>query len=434
MITNHKELGSALRRIRKTKKLRLEDLADENISTGTISFIERGFETVKEGKWLYLCKKLGVDLLEIPGLIEHERRKTTNLQNELTLIESRIDLGYSKKSLKELNQLAIKTDGMYMETIHYLKARCYYSKESWKKAKNNFELAIQIVDESNSSKSNIKAACFKDLARISFFQDNDLNQALKYTEEGISAYQPDGDRKDIIYFLLTGKVSYLEKLKRYDEALQVLIELWQSIDKIKNLEVILNMYEIRASILNKKRQYPEALKYAIEGYKIASSNQKYERSIELLTTWGDICKNSKDYSTAEQCYTLALELEDNIKKKYLLVSTYTQLGRLYIEQKDWDKAHATLETAVEQGLKAGDMQRYTQALTATGDYYLAREMYSEAVIPYEKANELSKKHEFHGLRREILVNMSECWKQLNHTEKYLETMNQLQVLLRLGGV
>ncbi|SFS58337.1 Helix-turn-helix [Marininema halotolerans] len=40
--SNIKDVGEVIRRVRKSKGLRLEDLADENISPATISNIERG--------------------------------------------------------------------------------------------------------------------------------------------------------------------------------------------------------------------------------------------------------------------------------------------------------------------------------------------------------------------------------------------------------
>lgn len=44
------EIGHIIRMVRKSRGLRLEDLADENISPATISNVERGVAHVKQEK------------------------------------------------------------------------------------------------------------------------------------------------------------------------------------------------------------------------------------------------------------------------------------------------------------------------------------------------------------------------------------------------
>ncbi|MFD1428389.1 helix-turn-helix domain-containing protein [Kroppenstedtia sanguinis] len=60
------EIGELIRRFRKLKGLRLEDLADENISPATISNVERGVSHVRQDKMFYLLEKLGISIKEIP--------------------------------------------------------------------------------------------------------------------------------------------------------------------------------------------------------------------------------------------------------------------------------------------------------------------------------------------------------------------------------
>lgn len=51
------EIGEVIRKKRKEQGLRLEDLADNNISPATISNIERGINHVNVHKIMYLLKK-----------------------------------------------------------------------------------------------------------------------------------------------------------------------------------------------------------------------------------------------------------------------------------------------------------------------------------------------------------------------------------------
>ncbi|MFD1425457.1 helix-turn-helix domain-containing protein [Kroppenstedtia sanguinis] len=67
--TDIHELGEVIRQERKRQGLRLEDLADENISPATISNIERGASHVRYEKAQYLLDKLGLKLENISALV-----------------------------------------------------------------------------------------------------------------------------------------------------------------------------------------------------------------------------------------------------------------------------------------------------------------------------------------------------------------------------
>lgn len=428
------ELGNALRRVRQDKGLRIKDLQDENISISTISNIERGIESVKDEVREYYCRKLGIDPSMIPELIRGEQEQRKKIENQLMLVESRIDLGLDKEAKTKLKELFIRHNGSFPAHFHYLKGRYYYEKRNHQKAKKHFEEAIKLVDEDRKLKlSNIKPACLKDLGRISFYYERNINKALEYVNEGLKSFDPDGERKQIKYYLLIGRVLYLEKLDQKDDALESLNELWQHFSDIRQLEIKLNMLEMRASLLNSKKRYEAALPFAIEGFKIATSNQKYGRAVELLTTWGTIAKNMKNYDEAENCYLMALELENKIDKKYLMISTYTKLGKLYTEIEEWDKAQSALELAVHKGAKSNDVVRYCQALVALGEYFMEREQNHDAIKILDKAYSVGTKHRLENLNKKILINLSECWERIGNTEKSLAIMSKLRVYLQARG-
>lgn len=431
-VNDLKTLGEALRKIRKEKGLRLKDLEDEHISFATISSIERGIPTVKPQNREYYCKKLGFNIEDIPQLIHREQREHKQLENLLFLIETCINLDCDG-ALERLRFLQKHTQGGYMDIILYLKGLCYVKKNNLKTAEKFFKQSIQHINSKPFlSNSNIKAACYKELGRIYYQRDNSLQQALEYTNKGLAAYNENADRQEIKYFLMIDKVSFLEKQYRIDEALQTLDELWNSIQDINSLEVKLNMYELKATLLNQKKKYEKALQYAKEGLFIARENGTHEKGVELLTVWGNILQNADDYMTAENCYNLALRLEGKLKdKKYVLVSTHTQLGKLYSKMKKYDQSYEQLTTAVAKGRKYNDAHRFCESLVALGDYYLETGKHQEAIQPYDEALTITNPYSFQRLKERILLNLSECWKNIGNNEKYISLLVELQSELRL---
>ncbi|MBA4601683.1 helix-turn-helix domain-containing protein [Thermoactinomyces mirandus] len=427
-----KAFGEALRKIRKKRGLRLKDLEDEHISFATISSIERGVPTVKPQNRLYYCQKLGYDVSQIPELIHRENETNNQIKILLFLIETCINLDCDG-ALERLRELQKQCKGQYMDVILYLKGLCYVKKNKLKRAEKYLLQSIQFIDEKNTStESNIKSACLYELGKIYYFRDNDLNKALEYNNRGLKTFKPGNDRADIKYYLSIAKVSYLEKMYRTDEALQILNELWSEIQQIDSLEVKLSMYELKATLLNRKKGINQALSYAREGLYIARTNGTHERAVKLLTVWGNILQNANDYQSAENCYQLALRLENKLKdKKYLLVTTLTQLGKLYSKMERWQDAYESLSAAVARGKQYNDAHRYCESLMALGDYYLENNQFQYATSPYNEALKIANSYNFSRQKERILLNLSECWKKIGDKEKYIEILDQLQTQLRL---
>lgn len=427
-----KAFGEALRKIRKKRGLRLKDLEDEHISFATISSIERGIPTVKPQNRLYYCQKLGYNVSQIPELIDQENETHNQIKVLLFLIETCINLDCDG-ALERLRGLQKQCKGQYMDVILYLKGLCYVKKNKLKRAEKYLLQSIQFIEEKNiSTESNIKSACLYELGQIYYLRDNDLDKALEVNNQGLKAFKPGNHRTDVKHFLSIAKVSYLEKMYRTDEALQVLNELWNEIQQIHSLEVKLYMYELKAKLLNQKKETSQALQYAREGLYIARTNGTHERAVELLTVWGNILQNANDFQSAENCYQLALRLENKLKdKKFLLVSTLTQLGKLYGKMNRWQEAYESLSNAVARGKQYNDAHRYCESLMALGDYYLENNQFQPAISPYNEALKIANSYNFSRLKEKSLLNLSECWKKLGSKEKYLEMLDKLQMQLRM---
>lgn len=427
-----KVLGEALRKVRKKRGLRLIDLEDEQISFATISSIERGVPTVKPQNRIYYCQKLGFDVSQIPSLIHQENDERNKIENLLFLIETGIRLDCDA-ALEQLRKLQTKCKDYYKDRICYLKGLCYVRKNKLKKAESFFLQSVDTIEKKNSSTDlNIKSACFYELGKIYYLRDHQLYKALEYNEQGLNTFHPGQSRPDLYDFLMIAKITYLEKLYRTDEALQILNDLWVRIEQINSLEVKLYMYELKASLLNQKKKTDEALKYAREGLHIARTNGAHEQAAELLTVWGNILQNANDYHTAENCYQLALRLENKLKdKKVLLVSTLTQLGKLYNKMNKSREAYASLSTAVERGKKYNDAHRYCESLMALGDYYITNKQYQKAISPYDEALRIASSYNYTRLIEKALLNLSECWKKIGNKEKYVTLLDELQRQLRL---
>jgi tetratricopeptide (TPR) repeat protein len=424
-----REMGHALRSIRKQKGLRIADLVEKGLSSATISFIEQG-KVVKETKLQRYCEKLDIHPTQFLGLVEHQQKSNAQLHMHLSLLESQIQLNLEDGALlAELRKL--EKQGEMLGFVYFLKGLYYFNRKKWDQAQKYFERVVETATKQKDFASNLIASAYKELARISFFQKNDLKSALYFVQLGLDKYDPNGDRSEIKYFLLIGKVLYLEKLNRVDEALFILDSLWSERYKISSTEILLNMYESNATLLNKKRKYKKALHYVEEGYKLASTNNKHRRAVELLTAWGNILLNLNEYETARTMYHLALEFKEKkkIQGNNLFVTTYTHLGLLYKKINDVEKAKIHLKKAVEIGKPSKDIPRYCFALMSLADFEASQHAYPSAILYYNEAKELAMAYHLENQLESILVNLADCWKQTGYQDRYIVSLEEIQKLL-----
>lgn len=433
-------IGKALRKKRKSLGWTLDNVADMSngeLSKSTISNIERGFPGVKEEKIEYLSQLLNVNIDQIHLLIQEDDKLNLRWKRKLLRIEQLIDLVGSEKAHKQLKGISLDSGNSLIVLHRYLVARCHYHKRQYLKSNKEFSNCLQLLNKFPEMEyTNIRAACFKELGRISFFYHNNLEQALQFTEQGLDAFLSEGERKVTKYTLLSSKASYLEKMQRNEDALHVLDELRSEQDQwYRNIEVVLNMYEIRANLAAKHHLYEDATRFAKEGLELARSNKHHERALELMTTLGNIRYLKRDFEEAEDWYKLALELESRINREYLFVSTYTQLGTLYMDLEQLDKAKEYLHIAVEKGESNDDGIRYHLALIALGDFYVKLERNREAISYYEKALNQAKKFGFPLIDPDLYIKLSHCYQyiDLHKSNKYVKMYMEVRLNLNKGS-
>lgn len=422
------QIGELLRKRRKELGLRLEDLADDFISPSTISNIERGITYVNEEKIHYVAEKLGINLNQIHELLAKEKQEENRMELKLASIENMIDLISPDRGLERLRKLDVPSNHVLSAHIHFLRGKVYLKKNNWIKAQNHFLEAIRIVDQKEEKlKTNIKAASYHELSLIASAHQ-DIEQALKYVDEGIESFCADGERSYYQYRLAISRVSYLEKLQRTEEALRQIHDLWKQASQIKSVDLILELYKVHLSILGKLNLFEEAIQYAMQGIEVARINKKQEQAAELWIILGCIYLKLKKWEEGENCFRTALGLQEKVKSDFLKIKANTYLGLLYLEQECWDQAEELLQEAL-QLCEKNQKQNPNQWLTYVflGDCYQKQGKAFEAISLYEKGLDIVKKSRDQHQARWIVLKMAQCYEYVNEHkfQEYLLKLYQL---------
>ncbi|MFC4076317.1 tetratricopeptide repeat protein [Salinithrix halophila] len=413
--------------MRKSRGLRLEDLADEGISPATISNIERGIAHVNSSKVYYLVQKLGLNMSEIPSILMEQEEELKDLKLTLDSIEAIISMGKYDEAMTKLEEIKIEDHHPYSAILHYIKGKCYAGMKKWNRAERSFSMAISLANQ-NRDQENIEAASFAELG-LCCYRQNEIEKALEFTESGLDAFQESGGRGYVKYVLLRNKAVYLERLGRVNEGLRVIQEAWDQIDQIDESATVLNLYSARAELLRMAGQNEEAIKYAQEGLELSRRNKNYQCMFDMWTIMGSVYTSEVQWEKAERCFYTALASQGLLESEKALTDTYVWLGILYTEQKKWAKAKTYLEKAVTNAEAHNDAPKLTYALRIMGDYFKQQGKKDEAIPYYQKALKLARSYGYKKNQSQILFRLSQCYQETDRQEFEKCLLNMYEVQL-----
>lgn len=421
------ELGEIIRKVRKERGLRLEDLADENISPATVSNIERGVPHVNPKKVEYLLQKLEISMDQLPEMLMGQHKERQELRFRLLAIESLQRMGGLEDALRQLDEIQLNDSHPYAAMVHWLKGVCSLFLRQFKRAERELFHAIRLSNQSlYAKKENIESYSFNDLSLCSYYQ-NDLKSAVEYTDSGLDAFNPDGQRKIVKYLLLRNKAIYLERLGRVIEALKVVQETWDELPQIEQIETVLSFYWLRAELLRKSGVYDEAISYAREGIELANLNHQYNSLFDLWTVLGSIYLSAKKWEKAENCFDIAMKIPTQHVDSNRMIRATIQLGKLYLKQEKWEKAEVYLQRAVKGSEETNSIVYLSEALLVAGTYYYARSQYDEAIQYYERAASLSNNYQLKEKEYRAWYLLAKCWKEFNPEEFRRCTDNMFRI-------
>ncbi|BCU83071.1 hypothetical protein JIR001_28540 [Polycladomyces abyssicola] len=425
------QIGSIIRKVRKGKGLRLEDLADENISPATVSNIERGVPHVNAEKVMYLLKKLGLSLEQIPELLVGEDEKAEHLYLQLFSLESQIGYVDTQQILQVLNTIEVEDDHPYVPYVHYIRGRCLIQQSQFSKAERSLFNAIRLSSRGLNKKRNFEALSFNELG-ICYYHQGDLNQALHFTESAADAYEENGERPQLKYTIALNQATYLEKMGRLGEAMQIVQNMWEHIDRMEILPS-LQLYDLQVHLLKRNKIYDRAIHYAKEGIEKARLSGKADWLFNLWTALGSVYLYKKDWNLSETCLQTALNLE-SYSSINVLVQVYTKLGLVYFHKRIPDKAEQALQRAVSLSEEAHVIPRFF-ALLVMGDYLQKVGRDQEAIKLYVQALEVSKYYHNHALEYKALFRLAGLKKEQNKEEfvSHLENMYEVAATLQWYG-
>lgn len=410
---NTPEAKQFFREKREERGLTQRDLAEKGFSVATVSNIEKiKHPYVSRNMVEKYCSKLGLDLDDIPHLIGNQKNKEEPMIGiKLKAIETLIGVDL-KKAKSELENLDISSSSPHDKAHFFYLQGCYWGKrKSWRRAENALYKSIQIVNDNRDLMPlNLQSVCYYQLSRHAAWQ-NDLKQSLKHVAAGLSCFcKEDGaERTSVEFSLLISRVIYSRQLGHDGEAKQTLHKMQQRQDET-NTEIKLNMAVEQAQLYNKEKMYESSIDCIYPYIDIARKEHKYDRLMELWAILGVAYKQIGDIVQAKICLKTAEQLENQVKNNAFTGHTYIELGRLYLDEGDVSQAKET----IQKGLKLckDDAVKYLYGMHSLAECYEYEDK-REAIRLYEKAVEITERHNLEIQRSKIFLQLARLCERIN---------------------
>ncbi|MDQ0418852.1 tetratricopeptide (TPR) repeat protein [Croceifilum oryzae] len=411
--SNPKEVGALIRRLRTEKGLRLADLGDEQVSSSTLSNIERGIGKHKVDRVVYILEKLGVPMDNIADVLDQERNSIALIDFKLKSAEAFLKLRQSKEALQELEKVKIHDFHYLTPKYYYLKGRCLQVLNEWDQAEKFFLHAIELLIDV-AKDDNIEAACYGELALCKHRQ-NDLHQALELTDKGILSFVEGGDRQNTIYTLYLNKSIFCNKLSLPDGILS-LKQLEILLDQIEDPNIRLKYYWLKADYTRKYGNFKESMQYAEEGLELAGMCQLFHLFMEFWLCIGDCLSCMGKFREAEDQFKQALQFNQNLVGTTALISANLRIGTLYSNNKLWEKAEPFAITARNLSIEQNNAPNLFSTLLLLGDIERGKGNHTASVQFYQQAQEVAHKYNYTELEIQAWTCLALCWENVDQEQ------------------
>lgn len=419
------EIGKAIRKVRKERGLRLEDLADEQISPATVSNIERGISHVSPEKISYLLKKLNLSEKHLPSILIKEEQDLGHLQFTFLTITTLNHIDHPDEALTHLDQINWNDKHPMANHIYYHKGISLYHKQKWKQSERAFYHSLHLAQQKGQQESNTEAACYLYLGLISFKQ-NQLDQALHLIENGINAFieHANDDQQYIKYFLHLNKIICLQKAQRLTEGMQLIQSLWNAIHNINHIEITIDFYILRAEYSKQIGLLDEAIHYATAGIQLAQQNKKNLQMFDLWFILGDIYLKQQNWDRAITCFQISLKQQDQAQEHTKTAFIYQKLGFLYLKQNQLQKAYSTFGHALDFAEKSAKQDQLTSCLLIFSDLCFSMSRIEEALKYCHRGLSLAEQNRYNQKEQQFLLLLARYWEGKNE-KKFQQYTKQL---------
>lgn len=414
------EMGELIRRVRKSRGLRLEDLADEQISPATISNIERGVPHVNRQKVHYLLAKLHLDVNELQKMMVKSQAEQAELEHQFTAAETLIEMG---QPLLADEWLSMDMDDHHPFTVrrYRLQGRLAMERSDWKKAERLFQHGLRVGKDQSDfaamAQSHLELACL-------YYTTGQWSRSLHHTDSGLEIC-PEEETDTRIHLLLLQALSQ-KASGRWGDCLQTVQQVWDS-GSLGSPTMELEWTRLYGEILYRNRFWEKAEQIINKGLLLARQYRNRRALFHLWALSGRTAIKRQMWKRAEISLRTALVWEAVSDDPAQPIAIRIQLGQICAEREQFEQAYRWLQEAKERSAAHDDPRPHIEVLLALGEWEENQKDKTQAMTYYQEARDKSHDHGLVDLEHEAWFRLTRMWEEKGDS-RFDEGMREVYAL------
>ncbi len=195
--------------------------------------------------------------------------------------------------------------------------------------------AITVSEKLNNTK---KMASFYNGTGIVFYQLGDYEKAISYMKKAADIKYKEND---LLYFatINCNIAGTMQRLGKFKEAIAILLESEKKLKNYDNIEILANLYNTLGSAYQLGKNNLDSAEYYYAKNILLISEPKYEAyRIAAFLNIGQLYTEKKEFDKAEHNLMRALESSKVLSRKNERISIYQALSELYEAKADYKNA------------------------------------------------------------------------------------------------
>ncbi len=182
-------------------------------------------------------------------------------------------------------------------------------------------------------------------------------------------------------------------------------------------QVKAEMFQLFSQAYILKQDYSKSLEMSQELLQLSRKLGDAEKEVVALRNIAVVCGVKSNYKIGMQYFLEALDKCEAIGYRDMIVQIQINIGTLYAHLYNYEEAIRRYENVINKHFDVIDAKTQTVVYNNLGNIYLTSEQPETAIGHFEKANELSQKHQFDDLKAYSLAQLSRTKIALNRFEE-----------------
>lgn len=420
------ELGETIRSYRKERGLRLEDLADDQISVSTISNIERGYSHVKEEKVQYLLQKLGIDFHQLNLLENKQKQKDDLIALEMKAVETLIASGNQRRAWDWLKKNRLPETHALAPKYHFVKGKYYVSLKEYEKSLVEFQEVLRLLKGTHVHHP-LELECYREISQ-SLYSIGNFEQSLEMADKGLEWLQESefhAKKTDAEITLAGIRSLSLIELKRMNEAYHYFSTFWKDLTIIRSSQLIIQLYIGKSQLSCSLGLKKEAVYLLEEAIKWCASNGEHELGCQCWMHLAKLYYEQEQQEFAEIGYQTVLALEEKLKDRSLILQAYLDFGEFFLQEERFEESKEKLDQAIFLAKRWNDDSSLIRAYLYLGDLSRKEQKLEQALQHYEQAKQLAQRTAVLEDQYLVVQRLAKIFKLMKNEQKFMCTLVEM---------